>query len=101
MRMSAVPRSISPPDEHLGRVFGRCRLVARLGAGGMGAVYLGERAGPGAFHKQLAVKVVRVPAGQASRVGALFHDEARIAASVDHPNVCRLLDFGAERDGTL
>lgn len=99
--MYAVPQQQHHRDEYLGRTVGRCRLVKRLGTGGMGSVYLGERVGPGAFLKQLAVKVVHVPPGQVSRAGALFHDEARIAASVDHPNVCRLVDFGAERDGTL
>ena len=71
-----------------GRQFGAYRIVRELGHGGMGVVYLAERADD-AFEKQVAIKVVRGgPAGAA--LMQRFLEERRILARLDHPNIARL-----------
>src|ERR1017187_5994491 len=74
---------------------GRYRIVALLGKGGMGEVY---RATDLKLHQQVALKFL--PESTASRPGALarFHNEARIARQLAHPNICRVYDIG-ESDG--
>src|SRR5215831_6663590 len=73
------------------------RLIREIGHGGMGSVYLAERA-DGAYAKQVAVKLVR--AGQDNaEIAARFQREREILASLDHPNIARLIDGGSTEDG--
>ena len=68
-----------------------------LGHGGMGVVYLAERA-DAAFEKKTAIKVVR--GGFAGElVLQRFRDERRILATLEHPNIARLLDGGTTDEG--
>src|SRR5262245_42584576 len=85
------------------------RLVARFGAyeilyelktGGMGAVLLGRRRGPGAFEQLVAIKTIRPEFAQTAAVRAMFLDEAAILARLNHPGVATVHDFG-EEGGTL
>ena len=79
-----------------GRV-GAWRLVERLGVGGMGDVWLGERV-EGGFAQAAAVKLVR--AGMASEeVLARFRNERQVLARLEHPAIARLLDGGVAPDG--
>ncbi len=80
-----------------GAAIGPYRIVRALGAGGMGAVYLAERADE-AFQRQVAIKVV---AGALARPDLVdrFLTERRILAALDHPHIARLLDAGATPDG--
>jgi serine/threonine protein kinase/tetratricopeptide (TPR) repeat protein len=75
---------------------GPYRLTAEIGSGGMGAVYLGEREGD--FEQRVAIKIVRgfMNAESLHR----FRAERQILASLQHPNIARLLDGGATADGT-
>ena len=76
---------------------GAYRLVRRIGQGGMGAVFLAERA-DGAFEQTVALKVVL--AGPVSEEDGLrFLQERQILAELDHPNIARLLDGGVADDG--
>ena len=81
----------------IGRRIGPYRIVSELGHGGMGVVYLAERA-DAAFEKKTAIKVVR-----GGFPGELmlqrFRDERRILATLDHPNIARLIDGGTTEDG--
>lgn len=72
-------------------------IVRELGSGGMGTVYLAERAGE-EFQQQVAIKVVTHGLGSAHIVERFRH-ERRILASLDHPNIARLLDGGANAQG--
>lgn len=72
---------------------GRYRVVRKLGAGGMGAVYEVERTDG----KRLALKTLRAHAPDAM---ARFAREAQIAAELDHPNLLPVLDVGIA-DGSL
>jgi serine/threonine protein kinase len=76
---------------------GPYRIVRVLGAGGMGTVYLADRADE-AFHRQVAIKVVSGTAARPEFVER-FLTERRILAALDHPHIARLLDAGATGDG--
>jgi serine/threonine-protein kinase len=80
-----------------GRRIGPYRVVREIGRGGMGAVYLAERA-DGEFQQQVAVKIIRqILAGSETR--RHFKRERQILASLNHPNIARLLDGGVSADG--
>ncbi len=89
-------------DAVIGLAIGSCagpyRLVRALGSGGMGAVYLAERF-DAEFDQRVAVKVVRGGLGTPFLVER-FREERRILASLDHPNIARLID-GGTTDGGL
>lgn len=76
---------------------GPYRILSELGRGGMGVVYLAERA-DAAFEKQVAIKVVRGGFTGEALMGR-FREERRILATLDHPNIARLLDGGTTDDG--
>jgi non-specific serine/threonine protein kinase/serine/threonine-protein kinase len=80
-----------------GRRIGPYEIIRELGHGGMGVVYLAARADR-AFDKQVAVKVVHA-VGASELALQRFHEERRILASLDHPNIARLLDGGVTPDG--
>jgi serine/threonine protein kinase len=73
------------------------RLIREIGHGGMGCVYLAERA-DGAYKKQVAVKLIRAGQDNAEIV-ARFQREREILASLDHPNIARLIDGGSTEEG--
>jgi hypothetical protein len=83
-----------PGPPRLPDPFGRYRIVRPLGRGGMGSVYL-------AHDTELDRKVaLKVPHFRLDDVGAMerFAREARAAATIDHPNVCRVYDVGRVGD---
>jgi eukaryotic-like serine/threonine-protein kinase len=91
------PGEAEEPPLPPGEMLGAWRIVREVGRGGMGEVYLAERADD-AFHLQAAVKVVKRGMDTAE-VLRRFHAERRILASLDHPNIARVLDGGATADG--
>lgn len=84
-------------DALVGRHVGPYRLMARIGRGGMGAVYLAERA-DGEFDQRVALKVVK-RGMDTDEILRRFQFERRILASLEHPNIARLYDGGATEDG--
>lgn len=80
-----------------GRRIGAYEILRLLGEGGMGAVYLAARA-DGAFRRMVAIKMVR-PEAASGEVLRRFEQERQILASLDHPNIARLLDGGVTPDG--
>ena len=76
-----------------GSMLGAFRVVRRLGAGGMGTVYLAERT-DGAFEQRVAIKLFAASPQFESR----FHRERAILGRLDHPRIARLVDGGV-RDG--
>ena len=73
---------------------GAWRIVRMIGRGGMGEVYLAERA-DGGFAQQAAIKLLH---GDAARHADRFEEERRILAQLSHPNIARLLDGGVHGD---
>jgi eukaryotic-like serine/threonine-protein kinase len=81
-----------------GQRIGAYRLLGELGRGGMGTVYLAERA-DGAFEQRVALKLIHrglAAAGMLDR----FLRERQILARLEHPNIARLLDGGIAEDGS-
>src|SRR5690606_17064981 len=81
----------------LGKIIGNYRLVSVLGHGGTGTVYLGERADR-QYSAQVAIKIVD-NAGVHADLGMRFRAERQILASLNHPNIARLLDAGETPEG--
>jgi serine/threonine protein kinase/Tfp pilus assembly protein PilF len=81
-----------------GQRLGPYRMLRKLGTGGMGDVYLAERADE-EYQQQVAIKLVR--SGVFSRqVQGRLRMERQILATLQHPNIARLLDGGRAPDGT-
>jgi serine/threonine protein kinase/Tfp pilus assembly protein PilF len=74
---------------------GPYRVLRTLGVGGMGEVYLAERA-DAQFEQQVAIKVVY---GDSRGIQSRLKVERQILAQLDHPNIAHLLDGGALPDG--
>jgi eukaryotic-like serine/threonine-protein kinase len=74
---------------------GRYRIVCELASGGMATVNLAIADG---LDKLLALKVIHPHLAQEENFLRMFLDEARIASSVSHRNVCNVFDYG-EQDG--
>jgi serine/threonine-protein kinase len=74
---------------------GPFRVVRAIGEGGMGQVFLGERA-DGQFEQRVAIKLIRHPMPGLVR---RFLEERRILALLEHPNIARLVDGGITADG--
>lgn len=80
-----------------GSRIGAYRLICEIGRGGMGAVWLAERA-DGQFYQQVAIKLLHA-GSENEEVIRRFRHERQILASLDHPNIARLLDGGTTEDG--
>src|SRR5438094_1661606 len=80
-----------------GELIGPYRIVRELGRGGMGAVYLAERADE-QYEKRVAIKLIKRGMDTDS-VLRHFRNERQILASFDHPNIARLFDGGTTKDG--
>jgi tetratricopeptide (TPR) repeat protein/serine/threonine protein kinase len=75
---------------------GPYKLVQRIGAGGMGAVFMAEQAQP--VRRTVALKVIK-PGMDTGQVIARFEAERQALALMDHPNIARVLDAGATATG--
>jgi eukaryotic-like serine/threonine-protein kinase len=80
-----------------GKKIGPYSQIRHLGSGGIGSVYLVERMVGGALQRS-ALKVLAPHAAGPSFVER-FHREQHILASLDHPNITRMLDGGLSEDG--
>ena len=85
--------------------FGAYEILYELKTGGMGAVLLGRRRGPGAFEQLVAIKTIRAEYAQTAAVRAMFLDEAAILARLKRfadagvtDLSVRLLPLGENRD---
>lgn len=75
---------------------GRYEIVAELGRGGIGVVYLADATNLG---REVAVKVLKPDAADRDLTVARFAREARSASVLDHPNVVRVYEFGFATEG--
>jgi serine/threonine protein kinase len=74
-----------------GYVFAGYRILERLGAGGVGEVFLAEHQ---AMRRRVAIKVLSPSAAEDSAGVERFHREARAVANLDHPNIVHAYDIG-------
>ena len=92
-----APAVALPPPSAVGRRLGPYAVERKLGEGGMSTVYLAVRADE-EYRQQVAIKVFGYGADRADLVER-FRAERQILASLDHPNIARLLDGGTTEDG--
>lgn len=83
-------------DRRIGQRFGHYQILKRLGAGGMGAIYLASRTDD--FDKLAAVKIIK-RGMDTDAILTRFRNERQILANLEHPNIARLLDGGTTSDG--
>jgi serine/threonine protein kinase len=77
---------------------GKYLVLRKIASGGMAEVYLCRLSGEGGFRKTVAVKVIHSRFSEERHFRDLFIREARIAASLVHPNLIQVFDFGKEGD---
>lgn len=75
---------------------GKYDLIAVLAHGGMGDVYLAVLQGPLGFSKLLVIKELRPDVQDDDAHVAMFLDEARLAARLNHPNIVQTIEVGAD-----
>lgn len=89
----------SSDEDWTGRILGAYRIVKKIDQGGMGSIYLAQRADT-EFDKQVAIKFIK-----GNRMGEQsldrFRRERQILANLQHPNIARLLDGGTAAGGSL
>ncbi|HEX6105894.1 MAG TPA: serine/threonine-protein kinase [Gemmatimonadales bacterium] len=95
--------SVSAPPVHdalglVGRTVAHFRILAPLGAGGMGAVYVAEDIRMG---RQVALKLPLPGHRLDSSANSRFLQEARAAGALDHPSLCSVYEVGESEDGLL
>jgi tetratricopeptide (TPR) repeat protein len=92
-----VAAAAREPNDRPGQIVGRYRLLEAIGRGGMGIVWLAERA-DGQFEQKVALKLIKRGMDSAE-ILARFLRERQILARLEHPNIARLLDGGVSEDG--
>ncbi|HKI02493.1 MAG TPA: serine/threonine-protein kinase [Thermoanaerobaculia bacterium] len=81
----------------VGQRVGAYQVVREIGRGGMGSVYLAERADQ-EFDQRVALKLVR-RGMDTDEIVRRFRSERQILAHLDHPNIAKLFDGGTAEDG--
>jgi eukaryotic-like serine/threonine-protein kinase len=97
---AAANRSASAHNSYslIGSVIGKCHVMREIGRGGMGVVYEARRIDLGKA-RPVALKVLK-RGMDTDAIVRRFRREYRILASLEHPNIARLLDGGVTEDGT-
>jgi serine/threonine-protein kinase len=98
---ASMSASLSPPrSAAVGMRVGPYRVVREAGHGGMGVVYLAERADD-QYRQQVALKLMRGGAllGADEHLSRRFLEERQILASLEHPGIARLIDGGVTGEG--
>jgi tetratricopeptide (TPR) repeat protein len=84
-------------DPGIGESLGNYRLAELIGTGGMGRVYRAVRADQ-EYEQHVAIKRIR-PGLDVDQIISRFRSERQILATLEHPNIARLLDGGTDRNG--
>ena len=87
----------SPPSSDPvgpGSLFGKYEIIRHLATGGMAEIYLARMSGVPGFQKVVCLKRIRPELASKKDFVEMFLDEARIAATLEHPNVVQTYDVG-------
>jgi serine/threonine-protein kinase len=87
---------LSQPGES---IFGRYEILRRLAVGGMGEIFLARQRGVGGFDRLAILKSLLPEFAEQSGFVTQFLDEARVAATLNHPNIVSIYEVG-EWEGT-
>ena len=79
-----------------GKILGRYEIIEELARGGMATVYAARTIGPAGFQKRVALKRIHLHLASQPQFIKMFLDEARIAASLQHPQIAQVYDLGEE-----
>jgi serine/threonine-protein kinase len=91
------PAGSLPAGSLVGRRIGPWQVVDTLGQGGLSTVYLALRADE-QFRKRVALKVLK-RGMDTDEILLRFRNERQILASLEHPNIARLIDAGSTEEG--
>ncbi|MBS2013262.1 MAG: serine/threonine protein kinase [Deltaproteobacteria bacterium] len=97
---SGAVQPLDTPELTLASAIGKYRLLGALGHGGMADVYLAVADGPEGFRKLCVLKLLKETMAQDEEYRAMFLDEARLAARLNHPNIVQTFEVG-ETHGRL
>jgi serine/threonine protein kinase len=89
-----VVSGAAPPDVGVGSRLGKYEIVKRLAAGGMAEIFLARVSGLPGFQKMVVIKRILPQLATKTDFVEMFLDEARIAATLQHPNVVQMYDVG-------
>jgi serine/threonine protein kinase len=98
MRSSLRAAQAAPLDLHGGTRLGKYEILKRLAIGGMAEIYLARVSNLPGYQKQLVVKRILPQLASKPDFVEMFLDEARIAATLQHPNIVQTFEV-AEADG--
>jgi hypothetical protein len=82
----------------IGKQVGRYRIVRHLASGGMAELYIARQEAMGGFEKEIVLKMLQGKYAESPRVVAMFLDEARLAAKLNHQSIVHVYDV-ADEDG--
>lgn len=85
-----------PPDGLINSSIGGCQILAKIGEGGMGAIY---RARHETLRKDVVVKILSPESAANPRTVERFRREAQAAAQLEHPNIVQVLNTGTTDRG--
>jgi len=90
--MSIAQQKLPVGPAKVPAALGEYALLTKLASGGMATVYLGRKRGAAGFERLVAIKVCHPHLREDDEFVSMFLDEARLAASIRHPNVVATLD---------
>jgi WD40 repeat protein/serine/threonine protein kinase/Tfp pilus assembly protein PilF len=93
---SQLPTVDARPSEEPGTVIGPYKLLAQIGEGGMGLVFVAEQEQP--IKRRVALKIIK-PGMDSRQVIGRFEAERQALAMMDHPNIAKVLDAGTTTSG--
>ena len=74
--------------------FGQYELLQRFAVGGMAEVFMARRLGAGGFSREVVIKRMLAHLAGDDEYVRMFFDEARLTATLQHPNIAQVLDLG-------
>jgi serine/threonine protein kinase len=78
-------------------IFGEYKILKKIATGGMAEVFLAKRVGMKGFEKLLAIKRIHPQFSENEEFIAMFIDEAKLAAKLNHRNIVQIYDFGSQQ----
>src|SRR5215467_8547866 len=96
--MAGSERTGPTPGSKLPATFGKYSILGHLATGGMAEVYLARQAGMHGFEKIVVIKRVRPELTADPEATKYFLDEARLVATLEHPNIAQVYEIGLVND---